>query len=393
MGVGTKFDQGMRFSLTFSMEPKNVSENEVEGDVVAEAGKNLGGVEVGRVVHVNKDPYDIYVGRSGKGNTSKWGNPYRIGDPHPVTGEPIRRGEAIGLFKEYVARGEGRRLLKDLGEIDGKTLGCFCAPKGGVGAHGPLVCHGQILLMLVAWRRGVIAKKREEKQESQKEHWKKSRKTRIERKRTRSQNRAVGTGREKIADNARRDPRAKEIPVHHFHEEHGPTALFYCGSCQPFHPTLLIHDGPAPAGTQCDDCDITNAPPDDGVAPKIPRRYIFCGSRNWDESVAIRETLQTLPLGAIVVVGGARGADRIAEQVARRLNKSVEIYPALWNQEGKGAGFLRNKRMLGLPKVSAVFAFRMPGKSNGTDHMARISREARVETTVMKPAKTHHLPV
>lgn len=103
----------------------------------------------------------------------------------------------------------------------------------------------------------------------------------------------------------------------------------------------------------------------------------------------IREKLQSLPTGtgAIVVVGGARGADKIVEDQARRLGLEVEVCPAKWDEEGKGAGYRRNERMLGLPNVAGVFAFRVQGKSNGTDHMVRISRDAEVPTEVNLPAK------
>ena len=98
-----------------------------------------------RVVHVNRDPYDFYIGRANRRANlagSKWANPFRIGDPHPKTGEKIERGEEVALYKKWIVRGVGRRLLKDIGELDGKTLGCWCARKGGVGAHDPIVCHG-----------------------------------------------------------------------------------------------------------------------------------------------------------------------------------------------------------------------------------------------------------
>lgn len=122
---------------------------------------------------------------------------------------------------------------------------------------------------------------------------------------------------------------------------------------------------------------------------KAEARYIFCGSRYWDEATMIREKLQSLPAGAIVVVGGARGADKIAEDQARRLGLKVEVYPAKWDKEGRGAGYRRNKRMLELTNVASVFAFRVHGKSAspGTDHMVRISREAEVSTEVNLPAK------
>lgn len=113
-----------------------------------------------RVVHVKKDPFDVYIGRAGRGRGSKWRNPYRIGDPHPETGEPMSRDDVLELYKEYILRGEGRPLLRDLGELESKVLGCFCASSGGVGVHDPVICHGQILLKLLEHRRRKIAKKK-----------------------------------------------------------------------------------------------------------------------------------------------------------------------------------------------------------------------------------------
>lgn len=92
-----------------------------------------------RVVHVKRDSFDVYIGR---GRGSKWGNPYRIGDEHPENKRPIRRGEALELYREWILRGEGRPLLALLGELESKTLGCWCAERGGVGEHDPMVCHG-----------------------------------------------------------------------------------------------------------------------------------------------------------------------------------------------------------------------------------------------------------
>lgn len=63
-----------------------------------------------------------------------------------------------------------------------------------------------------------------------------------------------------------------------------------------------------------------------------------------------------------MVVGGARGADWIAERLARRRGLAVEVYPARWDEEGKCAGFRRNVRMLDLPGVRTVLAFRTGGR-------------------------------
>lgn len=79
-----------------------------------------------RIVHCKKESYDIYIGRP-----SKWGNPFQIG-------KDGTRREVIEKFRRWILTQPN--LLKDLHEIKGKTLGCWCKPK---------VCHGDILVELI----------------------------------------------------------------------------------------------------------------------------------------------------------------------------------------------------------------------------------------------------
>ena len=80
----------------------------------------------------------VYIGRSGKGANSKYGNPY-------VIGEDGNRYDVIVLFRRYAKRmlDEGKwdelEVIKDL---NGKYLGCFCAPEP---------CHGEVLINLVKY--------------------------------------------------------------------------------------------------------------------------------------------------------------------------------------------------------------------------------------------------
>ncbi len=94
--------------------------------------------------------------------------------------------------------------------------------------------------------------------------------------------------------------------------------------------------------------------------------------------------MESLPEGTIVVHGGARGPDRMAGGVAVKMGLPVEIHEPLWEEEGKGAGFRRNERMLDLPNVREIHAFRVAGpeESRGTDHMVGIAREAGVALIV-----------
>ena len=98
---------------------------------------------MGGVVHCNKKPYDIYIGRP-----SKWGNPYTHHADKETLAEHVvsSREEAIAKYKEYIlAKPE---LLKDLDELEDKVLGCWCMPDDG-SFPIPYVCHGQVLLELI----------------------------------------------------------------------------------------------------------------------------------------------------------------------------------------------------------------------------------------------------
>ena len=89
------------------------------------------------IVHCNKQSYDVYIGRP-----SKWGNPYtHIADKHTLAKFIVpTRDEAIMKYLEWITKGEGKHLMKDLHELKGKVLGCWCKPKS---------CHGEVLYKLV----------------------------------------------------------------------------------------------------------------------------------------------------------------------------------------------------------------------------------------------------
>jgi len=79
-----------------------------------------------KIVHCKKESYDIYIGRP-----NKWGNPFSIG-------KDGTRVDVIKKYEQWIRNNPN--LLKDLHELKGKVLGCWCAPK---------LCHGDILIKLV----------------------------------------------------------------------------------------------------------------------------------------------------------------------------------------------------------------------------------------------------
>ena len=82
-----------------------------------------------KVVHIRKEPYDVYIGRP-----SKWGNPYSHKEGTLAEFKVASRKEAIAKFEECLLQNE--ELMASLHELKGKTLGCWCKPAS---------CHGEIL--------------------------------------------------------------------------------------------------------------------------------------------------------------------------------------------------------------------------------------------------------
>ena len=85
-----------------------------------------------------------------------------------------------------------------------------------------------------------------------------------------------------------------------------------------------------------------------------------------------------------IIEGDAKGADRIAGNVALQHGLKVERYPADWDNIGKSAGFVRNKSMAERLKghienggSGSVVLF--PG-GRGTDHMRNTARRMGLQT-------------
>lgn len=90
---------------------------------------------------------------------------------------------------------------------------------------------------------------------------------------------------------------------------------------------------------------------------------VITGSRSWTDVDAIRRALAAFAPD-VVLEGGARGADRLARDVARNdLGVHVAQVAALWHL-GRAAGHVRNRTLMDLAAVLAaggaevvVFAF------------------------------------
>ena len=98
-----------------------------------------------RVVNLRLDKCDVKVTRTRDNQVPPPPAFGCFGNPFPV--ERHGRAQCIELFRAYFHDRLGRdeEFRQAVQGLNGKVLGCFCAPKGGVTAQDPLVCHGQII--------------------------------------------------------------------------------------------------------------------------------------------------------------------------------------------------------------------------------------------------------
>jgi len=82
--------------------------------------------KVVRVKKIGDDSYDVYIGRP-----SRWGNPFKLG-------RDGTREEVIDKYEVWIKT--QKHLMTALSELEGKRLGCWCAP---------LPCHGDVLIRLI----------------------------------------------------------------------------------------------------------------------------------------------------------------------------------------------------------------------------------------------------
>lgn len=115
-------------------------------------------------------------------------------------------------------------------------------------------------------------------------------------------------------------------------------------------------------------------------------RLLVCGDRRWTDVKAVAKVLKRFdPHTTVVITGMARGADRIAHDLALRMGMQVMKFPADWDAHGKAAGPIRNKQMLVEGRPELVVAFHDDlDSSKGTVHMVKIARRAGVRVRLVR---------
>ena len=112
---------------------------------------------------------------------------------------------------------------------------------------------------------------------------------------------------------------------------------------------------------------------------------IICGDRNWTDEDTIDEYIKTLPPKSTIILGNCRGADKKAAKLGTLRGHRVIPMDAEWNKYGRGAGPIRNRRMLEEEQPDLVVAFHDDlSKSKGTADMLGQAEARGIPTEVRR---------
>lgn len=115
-------------------------------------------------------------------------------------------------------------------------------------------------------------------------------------------------------------------------------------------------------------------------------KVLVCGGRFFDDRDMAFFTLDRMAADAeLIVHGGARGADTLAQEWADDRGVCCMVYPADWKKYGPSAGPRRNQLMLDAEKPDLVIAF--PG-GVGTKDMVTKARAADVRVYQIHEVKS-----
>ncbi len=103
-------------------------------------------------------------------------------------------------------------------------------------------------------------------------------------------------------------------------------------------------------------------------------RLAIVGSRNFTDPERLSRTVDKVQGDiTLIVSGGARGADTLAEYYAKKKSIPYLIFPADWDKHGKKAGILRNQDIV--DNADAMIAFLAPESKGTRDSIKRAQKK------------------
>ena len=113
-------------------------------------------------------------------------------------------------------------------------------------------------------------------------------------------------------------------------------------------------------------------------------KVLVCGGRYYKDKKRVYDILDKIHSAytiSRIIHGDSSGADALANKYAKEKDFTREIYPAKWKEQGRGAGPIRNAKMLAESGPDLVVTF--PG-GDGTEGMRKLAKKAQVKIHEVK---------
>ena len=121
--------------------------------------------------------------------------------------------------------------------------------------------------------------------------------------------------------------------------------------------------------------------------------FIIAGGRDFDDFFSADEFIKKIfkekgivkKRDVVIISGGARGADKIAEDFSKKYELKNIIMNANWDLNGKAAGHIRNKEMASKSlefEERTLIAF-WDGKSKGTKNMIENANKMKIDVKIL----------
>ena len=108
-------------------------------------------------------------------------------------------------------------------------------------------------------------------------------------------------------------------------------------------------------------------------------RIAIVGSREYPNLAEVRDYVMSLPDDTVVITGGARGVDQMAEDTARARGLKVVVHRAEWDKHGKAAGPIRNRLVVeDCDRLVAFWDEVTPGTKNAISQASKAGKLERV---------------
>lgn len=106
---------------------------------------------------------------------------------------------------------------------------------------------------------------------------------------------------------------------------------------------------------------------------------VISGDREWQDEERIKKIFEKLEGDITIIHGGCRGLDLLGAKVGKNMGFKIIEVPAEWNLYGKGAGVIRNEKMLRMNPDLVIYFHDNLTESKGTKNLVNTAKKMKLK--------------